>query len=286
MKRNYGIDMLKIISMFSIVLLHVLGKGGVLSKYSDLSGCWNIAWILEIIAYVAPNCYALASGYILWNQTTALKKLLFLWVQVVGLGIIVTGTLSFMDKSLVNLKEFVTLFVPISRGTYWYISAYFGMYIFIPVLNYAIKKMDREKYKIILISFIVLVILPHVILRSDPYGLQHGYSSIWLMYLYLFGAYISKYNITLDKIKIIVFIIICYLVTFLVKVLETQINIPFETGDGILIEYTSPTIILVSILWLLYFSQIDDNIYNKKRLIVKVSTWIGYNKLDSFFKVI
>ena len=63
-ERNYGIDLLRIVSMLMVVVLHVLGQGGVLKTSTPLSIGYSVAWILEIAAYCAVNCYALISGYV------------------------------------------------------------------------------------------------------------------------------------------------------------------------------------------------------------------------------
>ena len=63
-ERKYGIDLLRMIAMFMVVILHVLGQGGILNTVSSLSLNYEIAWFLEISAYCAVNCYALISGYV------------------------------------------------------------------------------------------------------------------------------------------------------------------------------------------------------------------------------
>ena len=62
--RNLGIDLLKIVSMFMIVTLHILGHGGVLESSKPLTGSHYAAWFLEVAVYCSVNCYALVSGYI------------------------------------------------------------------------------------------------------------------------------------------------------------------------------------------------------------------------------
>ena len=65
--RNYGIDLLRIISMLGVVFLHVLGHGGILSL--DLSPVkFSMVWFIEILAYPAVNCFVLISGYIGYKE--------------------------------------------------------------------------------------------------------------------------------------------------------------------------------------------------------------------------
>ena len=63
-ERNYGVDLLRIVSMAMIAMLHVLGHGGVLNASVNNVMVYSLAWLLEVGAYCAVNCYALISGYV------------------------------------------------------------------------------------------------------------------------------------------------------------------------------------------------------------------------------
>ena len=80
--RNMGIDLLRIVSMFLVVFLHVLGRGGVLESAPILSVNYEIAWFIEIAAYCAVNCYALISGYVGIRGHYRYSNLLLLWLRV------------------------------------------------------------------------------------------------------------------------------------------------------------------------------------------------------------
>lgn len=61
--RNYGIDLLRIVSMFMICILHVIGVwGGEASATLSLN--YNIAWLIECACDCAVNAFALISGYV------------------------------------------------------------------------------------------------------------------------------------------------------------------------------------------------------------------------------
>ena len=63
-ERCSGIDLLRIISMFFVVMLHVIGHGGILDNVAMFSVNYQLLWLLEILAYCSVNCYALISGYV------------------------------------------------------------------------------------------------------------------------------------------------------------------------------------------------------------------------------
>ena len=61
--RNRGVDLLRLISMLFVVVLHSLGRSGVLKADAD-SGLYKAAWLIEIFCYGAVNIFALISGYV------------------------------------------------------------------------------------------------------------------------------------------------------------------------------------------------------------------------------
>lgn len=81
--RHYGLDLLRIISMFMIVITHVLGKGGLRSSVEGHADSYFIVtWIIQVLVYGAVNCYALISGYVGINSRYRYSKLLSIWAQV------------------------------------------------------------------------------------------------------------------------------------------------------------------------------------------------------------
>ena len=68
-KRNYNIDLFRIIAAFFVTVLHVLGQGGILESTSPTETNYWIAWFLEICAYCVVNCFALISGYVMVIKT-------------------------------------------------------------------------------------------------------------------------------------------------------------------------------------------------------------------------
>ena len=66
--RNYGIDLLRILSMFMVVLLHVNNFGGLLGHYDANSLGYVFVWFSEAFAICAVNVYAMISGYVLLNS--------------------------------------------------------------------------------------------------------------------------------------------------------------------------------------------------------------------------
>lgn len=46
-RHNYGIDLLRMLAMWMVIILHILNKGGVLSAAAPLSAGYEAAKLLE-----------------------------------------------------------------------------------------------------------------------------------------------------------------------------------------------------------------------------------------------
>ena len=71
-EHNYGIDLLRIVAMFYIVVLHVTGYGGVNSSVSSKVAV-GIVTFIRAGAFCAVNCYALISGLVLCQDLVQVK---------------------------------------------------------------------------------------------------------------------------------------------------------------------------------------------------------------------
>ncbi len=270
-ERNFGIDLLRIISMLMIVMLHVLGCGGVLGSATDF---WRsgIAWSFEIAAYCAVNCYALISGYVGINSKHKPYSLINLWIQVAFYSITIAVFMFLIRPEIISIKGIIPFFLPVTFEKYWYFTAYFAMWFFIPVMNAAINNISKVKMGMLLIASFILTTPSNLLVGGVD--LSGGYSPAWLFFLYLIGAYLKKHDI-LKKIspKISLFIyFVCIGITMALKLSSPFINrfgSVIGTFDDILINYSSPTILVAGISLLALFTNL------------KISQ--GFTKIISFF---
>ena len=133
-ERNYGIDLLRIVATFMIIILHILGVGGVIYNAKIFTPVYITAWLLEFGAYCAVNCYALISGYVGIYSKFRISNILLLWMQVVFTTLIITVVFYFLgaDVTITDIKEACT---PVTSQLYWYFTAYVALYLLSPFLN-------------------------------------------------------------------------------------------------------------------------------------------------------
>lgn len=258
MKRNYGIDFLRLLSMFMVVMLHVLGQGGVLGAAENGGVKYWIVWFLEIASYSAVNCFALISGYVMYRSNARLSKALNLWAQVAFYTIGAAVAVFILKPEVIGWGAVADAIFPVSRTHYWYISAYFGLLLLQPLLNLMISHAEKRMLGTILLTVFVFLAAFPTFLRSDPYLMGGGYSTIWLVVLYLTGAYIHKYEVTEKMKKSAGWLIfgISLLATFGftmgMEYLPEGISKVFHYA---LLAYTSPTVVLMALGLLIALSK-------------------------------
>ncbi len=193
-QRNYGIDLLKLLSMFMVVILHVLGKGGLLYGAAQGSSQYWTVWFLEIGAYCAVNCFAMTSGYLMAGKPFSARKIVPLWVTVFFYCLTIPILFAIALPGTVGFKEIVNVF-PVFSGKYWYFSAYFCLFFFIPLLNLAVEKLPEGAFRRLLLTGFLLLSGSMVIRTNlDCFKQNDGYNAWWMGYLYLLGAGIKKYG--------------------------------------------------------------------------------------------
>lgn len=194
-------------------------------------------------------------------------------MQVVFYTIILTIIMFVLFPDSIKIGNIINTIMPITRNSYWYLSSYFGLYLVMPLLQCAVKKMGRDEMKkIIFLIICIMTILPTFLL-SNPYSLNSGYSAIWLCILFVIGAYIRKYdvgrNYTSRKLFFI-YLLMSFIALFTKIVLEfITIKLFNEVRySDILISYVSPTIIICSISFFLLFKNLSIN--EKLTKIIKI----------------
>ena len=187
--REPGLDLLRLLSMLLVIVLHLLGQGGVLAALTPGSGHYWAAWALETAAYCAVDCYALLTGYLLISSRCASAPLLRLWLQVFCYSAGITALFACFRESVTPLR-FLQACLPVSFTQYWYFTAYFGVYCCAPFVNRLLRALSPAAFRRLLATALSLLSLLPTLTGADPFVTGKGYSFLWLLALYLLGAYL------------------------------------------------------------------------------------------------
>ncbi len=278
-KRNYNVDLFRSLAAVLVVLLHVLLQGGILENTSPSSAKHWAAWFFEIAAYCAVDCFALISGYLMVGKSIKLRNIFKLWFQVLSYSLLITLLFFAFVPASRSIKSLVLSLLPVLSKQWWYVSAYFALFFFIPFLNKAIENISQQTYKKFLIVAIIGVCCLSPVLYTvfyiDTFTLDNGYSAIWLMLVYMFGAYIRKYDlrekITASRSLLGFFAMI--ILTFAFRIIvyfATERIFGQAKYYDMLVSYVSVTILLSAVFLFLFCLNIKIK-ENAEKLIAFIS---------------
>lgn len=199
--RNYGIDLLRVLCMYMILFLHYFCYGELRAFPNGLDVPGIVMWWMYALTYVAVGCYVLISGYFLVDQTFRLSRLLKLLFQVYFYSVGIAALLILIGKSSVSVYLLKCL-LPISFKHYWFITAYLGLNLLLPILNRFIRTLNNKQHlSVVLTVFVMLSLWRDVIPTEDsPFMYVTTYSLPLFIELYFIAAYIRLY-VDVQKIK-------------------------------------------------------------------------------------
>ena len=268
-KRSSNVDLFRIIATLLVVLLHVLGYGGILTDTSPHEVKHWAARFFEALSYCAVDCFALISGYLMVNKNIKLRSIINLWFQVFFYSVLFAAVFYIFKPETRSIEDLAFSVFPVMRRTWWYVSAYFALFFVIPFLNKAVENISRQTYKKFLLLVLAAVCVLECVTRRDPFFIGLGYSPIWLIIVYLFGAYIRKYNlaqkISAGKSRLGFFAAItATFISEIVLYFLTERVLGQPKGYDMLLSYTSITVFLSAVFLFLFCLNVKINSLTSK----------------------
>ena len=282
--RNSNYELMRIISMFLIILYHVIYHGQVLQNCHN-EGAKIILELLEFFTLVHVNSFVLLSGYF---QSTSNFKQSKLWSILnaslfyrVIIMIIFIFLLGYSLDKLTIIKEAF----PININEYWFIKCYILLYCLSPFINKGLKNFDKRNFqKLLLVMFVIFSLLPLMTGRS--FFENNGFSLYQFIYMYIIGAYLRRYP--LDKNYIfkvmskrmyqLVLIFVFFGSLFLNYIFSkytlsiTGINSILDELSSYITEasilYNNPFVVIQTIAYFAFFATLSIN----SKIINKIAT--------------
>lgn len=258
--RNYGIDLLRLVAMFYIVIQHIFLQGGAMYTTTADSTQYHISHFLEVFTYCGANIFALISGYVCVTEKEKPVKFasyLNLWLEILFYGLAALVFYCCMGHAGdLTRMDFYGIFLPVISSSYWYFSAYTGLFVLMPILNAGIRNSSKETLRYVFIAMILTFATISMMLKYV--GVGSGYTTFWLVLLYIFGAIIKKCEIG-KRIPSIVSIILILLLTYVsnkwkMKATEHTVG-PLTVDKALLSKYTSITIVVIAMLHVIMFAK-------------------------------
>ena len=137
-------------------------------------------------------------------------------------------------------------------------TAYFLMYLFIPMMNKFAEEADKKSFTAV-IAVILLLTTGSFIIGKDGFKFSEGYSPIWLMVMYLVGAYMKKFGVgaKMKWYSALLFYIISVGCNFALNIFLKDPMKKIFTDDTVnYLTYTSPFVVLSAIFLFIFFSKL------------------------------
>ena len=141
-KRHSGFETMRILSMVMIVLMHGIGHGGLGSAAPQGSAAFWIYWLLFILARVSTNCFVMLSGYYSVGSARGLSgagRLFRIGAQVWFYSMLTFCVAVKAGAVPLSAISLLRALLPLTSNGYWFASAYFLMYLSVPVLKRVVQ---------------------------------------------------------------------------------------------------------------------------------------------------
>lgn len=270
--RNSNHELMRILSMFFIVLGHVLLFTGLLDVKNPNARMFY--YLLEFILIIHVNSYVLVSGYYQSNSTFKQKKI---W-KIVNASWFYRAVIMivFLLLNIIEIDkvQFLKDLLPVTLDNYWFIKVYLILYCLSPFLNKFINSISKKFYqKFLIVGFLIFCIVPTI--TGGEFFFNNGYSLYNFIYLYFVGAYLriypleKSYMFKIFSKKLYRVIMICIFTgcVFLNNIIFyfgeyiTGINSLFDLISSYInnfsLAYSNPIVIIQSIAYFCIFTSLD-----------------------------
>lgn len=305
-KRESGIELLKILSLFIIIICHVYS-----TFTTAINPASNVAFFDETLfspieyfiyqifitfGYIGNMIFFVCSSwFLIESKHNKLEKIISIWLNTLIISILFL-IIYYLLGYKVTTDILIKCLFPIINENNWYITAYIMFYAIYPFVNIVLDKLDKKKHLFISITlFLMYFVIDYFFIEKAFYKND----LIMFVVIYVIVAYIKKYmnkfneNISKNIILLIVSLIIFYAIIYVnfaimpINIKWHVLNNPFFLLIAITlinifvkIKIKSSIINTVSALSL-YVYLIHDNILFRdsirSELVIKYIELMGVN---------
>lgn len=265
-ERNYGVDLLRVVLMFCIVVGHLYAHTEIRSLLPFLSGKWVFTWLTQTVTVCAVNCFVIITGYYMTRAKYDLYKLIKLWGEVIFYSIAVTILLVVICKITISPGLIINAFFPVFRQEYWFFTMYILLYLLVPFLNVGLNRMSKRMHRVlVVIIMIFFYIEPLGSALFFEYDNTEGFSIVAFITLYIIGSYLAKCR-DLSKRNCVLVLAVSSLIMFTSKILLQHIVDKYSLGlgTGLLYHNNSIFVLINAIALFELFKQKGVNTHLQK----------------------
>lgn len=287
----FGIYILSMLSMMFIFAGNIASYGGMFQSSSTLTVI--TLWAMFYLAYIAINCFALSYGFKEYGKKHKLSRYLPLLLTALIYNVALTYAFHLYKPENVTMHSVTHAFFLLSNNAYWLFTAFTGMFLLSPIVDYMVEHISRETaikavWIIGLLGFYGLFSAGEL---KDPLLFKSGRGIIWFTCLYFIGATVRKHELYKVNVSKTALIGLCSFVLngFLMLSLDKFIG---NTFDDYFLSALSPLLLVTSICLLYVFANMNskqekivqfiDESTLCTYLLASHSLFLGYVLLNQF----
>lgn len=198
-KRISKFELLRIIAMYLIVLHHSIIHGALEIGTNQINAKPINAIILSFLecgGKIGVFLFVLITGYFMIYSKISFKKLVQLWLPIFFWSVSLYLIMSRVMGYSITIKDLIKSFFPIIFAQYWFMTAYFFMYLLIPLLNILVKNINS---KIRMVYFISLGIILIATSTHTLFNENAGSMLLNFCVVYCWGGLIRIYHSKINR---------------------------------------------------------------------------------------
>ena len=253
--RNNSLDLYKILCMFLITTIHIIGYSGI-----SPTNTFNAFLVdfLEVLQYFSISGFTLITGYFLVDKKSTKAKV-FNFIFLVSFFSIIIYLISLLFKPQFSLSLIIRSFFPIIFAHYWYPINYLCLLILVPFLNQFARSLCKKQFLLFIcvLAFITSTFFhlsPFV--EPTPYIGHYSHSILWFVLLYFIAAYIKLHGIKRRIFFGPVMFLVCGTLIFVFRIIGGYKIFSYIN----LLSYNSVLSLLFTVSSFITFSNIHINL--------------------------
>ena len=252
-KRNSSFELLRILSMFFIVMSHYTTIGVQPWKQNITSLFYSS---LPIGGTLGVNCFVFITGYFLLSKDFTLEKLSRLIFQVISFSAIISIIVFFTKygQEQYSIGAFIKASAGI-MGNYWFINSYIALLIFSPFLNSFLRKLEKKEH----FYFIIVLITLNYLLPQLRIPTNMGNTCLFVT-LYSIAAFFRLYQNSIHiSLRSAILSFSALLVLDILLIWSTQVYGFMAILSPFIVGHSSIILLLLSMSFFIIFAKIHIN---------------------------
>ena len=187
-ERQSNIELLRIISMFFIVIEHLLIMGTDFFS-NPIGNQLLVANSIIGFTYIGVNCFILITGYFgadfSWKRLLSLYLICFFYELVGFVMAYCHGDVAWSTNALSYI------IFPLSHSNVWFIRCYVILLLLLPIINAGLNSLNKKGFLYVLLLLTILN-LYFGWFQKQPNFNGDGYNTSQMVYLYAIGRYLNR----------------------------------------------------------------------------------------------